>query len=65
MALSHLFDHLQPAPYKSSFMSLVLLRVTVWLGLGAFATWWYAASLTELKRESASTTALVSPRAAH
>jgi hypothetical protein len=52
IGLSRLFEGLQTGPYSNLFMALVLVRVTIWLLVAALGTWWYAGSLTELKREA-------------
>jgi hypothetical protein len=41
MGVNYLFANLRPGPYRSLFMALVLVRVTVWLGLAALGVWWY------------------------
>ena len=51
VGVNHLFGALEPGPYKSLFMALVLIRVTVWLALPAWCLWWYSGCLNELRRE--------------
>jgi hypothetical protein len=60
--LTHLFENLQPGPYMSLFMTVVLIRVTAWLLLAVIAVLWYANSLTELKRECQAVLSLRPPR---
>ena len=52
LGINHLVANLMPSPYRTEFMALVLLRVSVWIGLAGGALWWYAASLDDLKREA-------------
>lgn len=58
IGVSHLFENLIPSRHTNLFMSLVLLRVGVWLSLAAVGLWWYRASIMELKRECLSVLAL-------
>ena len=51
VGVNHLFGALSDDPFKGLFMSLVLLRVTIWLVLPACCLWWYAGCLADLKRE--------------
>lgn len=51
-SVSHLFDNLLPGAYKTLFMALVMLRITILFGSSALGLWWYARALTELKREA-------------
>lgn len=51
VGVNYLFGGLQAGPYRTLFMSLILVRVTVWLTLPAICIWWYSGCLSELRRE--------------
>jgi hypothetical protein len=48
---TNLFDHLARGPYRTLFMSLVLLRTVIYFLLGLECLIWYGRALSELKRE--------------